>query len=104
MFILSESQLLVSLIFPIVFFVSISFISVLFFMVSFLLLILGFVCLFCLVALGVGYVALFEILLVSRGSTFITVNFPLRTAFVASHRFWMWCFRCHFSLDIYIFK
>ena len=44
LFIFSEKQLLVSLIFSIVFFISISFISALIFMISFLLLTLGFVC------------------------------------------------------------
>ena len=44
LFIFSKNQLLVLLIFAIVFFVSISFISALIFMISFLLLALGFVC------------------------------------------------------------
>ena len=43
---LSKNQLLVLLIFAVVFFVSISFISPLIFMISFLLLTLGFVCSF----------------------------------------------------------
>ena len=43
LFIFSKSQLLVSLIFSVVFFVSTSFISALIFMISFLLLTLGFV-------------------------------------------------------------
>ena len=43
-FIFSKNQLLVLLMFGIVFFVSISFISALIFMISFLLLTLGFVC------------------------------------------------------------
>ena len=44
LFIFSKNQLLVSLIFAIVFFVSVSFISALIFMIFFLLLTLGFVC------------------------------------------------------------
>ena len=44
LFIFTKNQLLVSLIFAIVLFVSVSFISALIFMISFLLLTLGFVC------------------------------------------------------------
>ena len=55
LFIFSDNQLLASLIFSVVFFISISFISALIFMISFRLLTLGFVCsLFALIALGVG--------------------------------------------------
>ena len=46
MFVFSKNQLLASLIFSIVFFISISLISALIFMVSFLLLTLGFACSF----------------------------------------------------------
>ena len=41
-----------------------------------------------LVALGVRLGCLFEIFLVPWGKTVIAINFPLRTAFAASHRFW----------------
>ena len=44
LFIFSKNQILVSLIFSIVFFVSVSFISALIFMISFLLLTLSIVC------------------------------------------------------------
>ena len=64
--IFSKNQLLVLLIFAIVFFVSISFVYALIFMISFLLLALGFVCSFSLVPLGVGLDCLFEIFLVSE--------------------------------------
>ena len=53
LFIFSKNQLLVSLIFAVVFCISISFISAMIFMISFLLLTLGFVCFLSLVALGV---------------------------------------------------
>ena len=62
-FIFSKNQLLVSLIFAIVFFVSISVISALIVMIPFLLLTLGFV-LLSLVALSVRLGRLFEIFLV----------------------------------------
>ena len=65
LFIFSKNQLLVLLMFAIVFFVYISFISVLIFMISFLLLTLGFFVLLSLVALGVRLDCLSEIFLVS---------------------------------------
>ena len=67
LFIFSKNQLLVLLIFAVVFFVSISFISTLIFMISFLLLTLGFDCSSFLVPLGVRLDCLFEIFLVSLG-------------------------------------
>ena len=65
LFIFSKNQLLVLLIFAIVFFVSISFISAVIFMISFLLLTLGFVCSFS--SSFRCKVRLFEIFLVSQG-------------------------------------
>ena len=61
--IFSKNELLVSLIFSIVFFVSILFISVLIFMISFLLLILGFVFPSFSSSLGVSLGCLFELFL-----------------------------------------
>ena len=64
-FIFSKNQLLVLLIFAIVFFVSISFISAVIFMISFLQLTLVLFVLLSLVALGVRLDCLFEIFHVS---------------------------------------
>ena len=65
LFIFSKNQLLVLLIFVIVFFVSISFISALIFMISFLLLTLGFLSSSFSSFLSVGLDCLFEIFLAS---------------------------------------
>ena len=87
MFIFSKNQLLVSLIFSIVFFVSISILSVLIFMISFLLLTLGFVysafssCFQCKVRSFIWDFSCF------LKQDCVTVNFPLRSAFAASHTF-----------------
>ena len=89
LFIFARNQLLVSLIFAIVFFVSILFISTLIFMISFLQLTLSFVCssfsscFRCKVRLFIWDVSCFL-----RWDC-IAKNFPLRTAFAASHRFWI---------------
>ena len=86
--IFSKNQLFVSLIFSMVFFVSISLISALIFMISFLLLTLGLVCsslsscFRCKVSLFIWAFSCFL-----RWAC-IAINFPLRTAFAASHRFW----------------
>ena len=82
LFIFSKNQLLVSLTFYIVFLVSISFISTLIFVISFLLLTLGFICPFS--GSQVVYLSFFCFL----RQVFIMMNFPLRTAFAASHEVW----------------
>src|SRR5574340_396687 len=88
LFILSKNQLLVLLIFAMVSFVSFAFISALIFKISFLLLTLGFFissfssCFRCRVRL---FILLFSCFL--RFAR-IAMNFPLRTAFTVSHRFW----------------
>ena len=63
--IFKKKQLLVSLIFSIVFFISIAFIFALIFMFSFLLLTLDFLSVLSLVALGVKLAHLFELFLTS---------------------------------------
>ena len=84
--IFSKNQLFVSLIFSMV--VSISLISALIFMSSFLLLTLDLVCsslsscFRCKVSLFIWAFSCFL-----RWAC-IAINFPLRTAFAASHRFW----------------
>ena len=84
----SKNQLFVSLIFSMVFFISISLISALIYMISFLLLNLGLVCsslsscFRCKVSLFIWAFSCFL-----RWAC-IAINFPLRTAFAASHRFW----------------
>ena len=96
LFIFSKNQLLVLLTFAIVFFVSISFISALIFMISFLLLSLGFLCssfssyFRCKVRLFIWDFSSFF-----RWAWF-AMNFPLRTAFAASHRFWIFMFSLPF--------
>ena len=95
LFIFSNSQLFVLLIFAIVFFVSIPFISALIFMISFLLLSLGFFCSF-------SNCFRFKVsLFISNVSCFlrydcIAINFPFWTAFAASHRFWLVVFSLSF--------
>ena len=86
--IFSKNQLLVSLLFSVVFFVSILLISALVFMISFLLLTLGLVC-SSLSSCFKSKVSLF----IWTFSCFlrwacITINYPLKTASAASHRFW----------------
>ena len=96
LFIFSKNQFLVLLIFAIVFFVSISFIPALIFMMSFLLLTLGFVCssfssyFRCKVRLFIWDVCCF------LRYDCIAINFPLRSAFAASHRFWVVVFSLSF--------
>ena len=96
LFIFSKDQLLVLLIFALVFFVTISFISPLIFMTSFLLLTLGFVCssfsssFRCKVRLFIWDFSCF------LREACIALNFPLRTAFAASHRFWIVVFSLSF--------
>ena len=86
LFIFSNNQLLVLLIFTIISFISFSCISAQIFMISFLLLIWGFSCssfsssFRCKFRLSIQYFLRWD---------YITINFPLRTAFAASHRFWV---------------
>ena len=82
-FIFSNQQLLVSLIFTVVSFVYISFISAVFFMILFLLLNLGSIS----SSLSICFrfkLTLFYLIFWGR----ISINFPLRTACNWSHRFW----------------
>ena len=102
-FIFSKNQLLVLLIFAIVFFISISFISPLIFMISFLLLTLHFVC-FSFSSSFRCKVRMF----IWDFSSFlrwdcIDINFPLRTAFAASHRFWVVVFSLSFVSRYFLF-
>ena len=89
LFILSKTQLLALLIFAMVSFVSFAFISALIFRRSFLLLTLGFSnssfssCFRCRVRL---FILLFSCFL---RYACIAMNFPLSTAFIVSHRFWV---------------
>ena len=89
LFILSQNQLLALLIFAMVSFVSFAFIYALIFKISFLLLTLGFFissfssCFRCRVRL---FIWLFSCFL---RYACIAMNFPLRTAFTVSHRFWV---------------
>ena len=102
LFTFSKNQLLVLLLFAIVFFVSISFISALIFMISFLLLTLCFLCssfsscFKCRVRLFIWDFSCFL-----RWDC-IAINFPLRTAFAASHRFWVIVFSLSF-VSMYFF-
>ena len=102
LFIFSKNHLLVLLIFAIVFFISTSFTSALIFMISFLLLTLGFLCssfpscFKCRVRLFIWDFSCF------LRWDWIAVNFPLRTAFAASHRFWVVVFSLSF-VSMYFF-
>ena len=105
LFVFSKKQLLVLLIFAIVSFISFSFISDLIFMISFLLLTLRVFCCCCCSSFSNCFrckVRLF-IWVVScfLRQDCIAINFPLRTAFAASHRFWSSCFHCHLFLGIF---
>ena len=101
-FYLLKDQLLALLIFAIVFFVSISFISPLIFMISFLLLALGFLC--------YSFSSCFKCrvrFLIWDFSCFlrwdwIAINCPHRTAFAASHRFSVIVFSFSF-VSVYFF-
>ena len=104
LFIISKNQLLVLLIFATVSFIYFSFIFALNFMISFLLLTLRFFgssfsfFLRNKLRLSVQCFCLFVCFLMLD---FITVSFPLRTAFAESHR--SSCFHCHLFLGILIF-
>ena len=93
LFIFSKSQLLVLLIFTIVSFISFPLISALIFMISFLLLIF-----FCSFASCFRYkirlsIRCFSCFLRQQD---IAINFPVRTAFAASHRVWAVVFSLSF--------
>ena len=103
LFILSKNQLLALLIFAMVSFVSFAFISALIFKIYFLLLTLGFSissfssCFRCRVRL---FIQLFSCFL---RYACIAMNFPLNTAFIVSHRFWVVVFSFSFiSMHILI--
>ena len=89
LFIFSRNQLLVSLIFCIVFYNTISFISTLTFIISFLLLTLGFICYSfsssfkCKVRLFIWDFSYF------LRKACNALNFPLKTVFTVSYRFWV---------------
>ena len=103
LFILSKNQLLALLIFAIVSFVSFAFISALIFKISFLLLTWGSSCLPFLVALGVELGYLFYFFSCFLKYAYIAMNFPLNTAFIVSHRFWVVVFSFSFiSMHILI--
>ena len=89
LFIFSKNQLFVLLIFAMVSFVSFAYISALIFKISFLLLTWGFPFLPFLVALGVELGYLFDFFLVSWSMPVLLWTFPLSTAFIVSHRFWV---------------
>ena len=102
--IFSKNQLLALLVFAMVSFVSFGFISALIFKISFLLLNLGF------------FISSFSSCFGSRVRLFIwlfscflryaciAMNFPLSTAFIVSHRFWVVAFSFSFvSMHILIF-
>ena len=96
LFILLKNQVLALLIFAMVCFVYFAFISALIFKISFLLLSLGFFissfsgCFRCRVRL---FIWLFSCFL---RYAYIAMNFPLRTAFTVSHRFWVVMFSFSF--------
>ena len=92
-FIFSKKQLLVSLIFSIVFFISVSFISALIFMISFILLTLGFVC-----SSFSGCFRCNIMLFIQDFFSFPDVNLyhSIITASAVSHRFWIIMFSFSF--------
>ena len=98
LFILSENQLLVLLIF-LFFLISVLFISSLIFIISFLLLTLGLFVLFLILLIrNVRYVRLFiwDFSCFLRKAC-ISMNFPLITAFAVSNRFCMVVFSSSFA-------
>ena len=88
MFIFSKNQLLVSLIFAIVFLVSISCISVLIFVIYFLLVTSGFVCSFSGCSTCKIRQIIWDFPCVLRRHC-IVIYFPLRIIFVVSHMLWI---------------
>ena len=91
--IFSKHQLFVSLILSTVFFVSVTFISALIFIIFLLFLTLGFVCSFsvrCSLRL-----LIWDFSYMLRWAC-IAMNFPLRTAFAASHMSWYGVFSSSF--------
>ena len=101
--IFSKSQLFVSFIFSMGFFVSMSLISALLFMISFPLLTLGLVCSSCSSCFRCR-----AILFIWAFSCFLRwacldINFPLRTAFAASQGFWSVVSCCHLLPGNFLF-
>ena len=98
LFIFSKNQLLFLVIFTIVSFICFSFFSAWIFMISFLLLIWEIFLFFfqfffffrCKVRLSIRCFSCF------LRSDCIAINFPFRTAFAASHRFWVVVFSLSF--------
>ena len=86
LFTFSKNQLLVLLIFSIVFLISILLISSLIFIFSFLLLTLGLLCSFSNSFRWRVKLSIWDLSSFLR-KAWIAINFPLSTAFAASHRF-----------------
>ena len=84
-------------------FVSFGLIYALIFKISFLLLPWGSSFLPFLVALGVELGYLFDFFSCFLRFACIAMNFPLRTAFTVSHRFWLLCFHFHSFLAYFDF-
>ena len=101
LFIFSNNQLLVLLIFTIVSFVSFSFISALLFTISFLLLTLGFLISSFLLGFGVKLGYLFDFSLVSWGKLVLLWTFPLALLLLNPIGIGVSCF--HFHLFLYVF-
>ena len=92
LYIFSKNQLLVLLIFTTGSLISFSFISAQIFMISFLLLLIlgfSFFLFFSPVVLGVKLGCLFNVFLISWGRIVFLRTSLFRTAFAASHRFWV---------------
>ena len=95
-FIFSNNLFLVSLIFAIVFFISISYISPLIYMISFPLTNFGFICSsFSSCFRWKVRLFIWDFSCFSRRNC-IAINFPLRFAFAVSHRFWVVVFSLSF--------
>ena len=95
-FIFSNNLFLVSLIFAIVFFISISCISCLIYMISFPLTNFGFICSsFSSCFRWKVRLFIWDFSCFSRRNC-IAINFPLRFAFAVSHRFWVVVFSLSF--------
>ena len=95
LFTFSKNQLLVLLIFAIVFYISISFTSALIFMISFRLLTLGFLCSFSSCFRYKVRLFIWDLSCFLRWD-WIAINFLLRAAFAVSHRFWVTVFSLSF--------
>ena len=102
LFIFSKNQLSVLLIFAIVSFISVSFISTLIFMISFLVLVFGEFVLF-LVASGVRLSCLFDVPLVSWGSLVLVWTSLLALLLLNHVGFGLLYFHYHLILCIFLF-